>query len=697
MDFINRADEDRCIKYMIKIMRDKKAASRKWKSKDNQTLAIEEALRILKNRKMINSERGEESPKWRSNGKNGKDSLVRNCIIGLSGVDPLTKTKVDSENDIVDAFFDSQEHFTWGEWRLEQAHQLKDRNGKPIGYSDVLKSAITPTGGGASIHCYESVPPPIKWQLTKIKQKKIEYYIGKAVVCEIDAVCSVPSLPDNLESFESGLRVLSKRRGADEWQRKVSPKRLLNIAEFIKDRANIIANSAILFAPPGQEASSMSEDGIFSVDFSKFLKPKWTRMGNLLMDHDFDGDKQPGDERPVWLIDGQHRTRGLSITENGAYLEIPIILFTDPFSLDQAAKVFAEINTLQKSLDVLHTLFMQHRFKIKSQSGVRDFRPWKVEDDSTWDSRANNLSYECAGWLASRKGGPLEGKIKILESNNPSVTIIKANAWLDYSRGWFTKGGPYAPGVTDYDRDTMFQEVENYFQAFVNTCNHGEWPDGEDRWTESGTKGIMQSHGPSNALLLVFEDVHEVALNGCSEEPIPIERFEEVLSPLKWADWTHPQVKRRYKGSGETPRTSLRTWIKAAVRSGNQYPLDDVMSEELKSKPGRGLLSPPEDSPITVVGENTWPEAGPDGAVTLQSTRPHHSMARSLWSIKCNEGKFRIRKNPQQNVVGEPVTLTFPHEAWVDEVSEVLIRVEWFNVNTPEAHHEITLTNPNRQ
>jgi hypothetical protein len=243
----------------------------------------------------------------------------------------------------------------------------------------------------------------------------------------------------------------------------------------------------------------------------------------------------------------------------------------------------------------------------------------------------------------------------------------------------------------------MFQEIENYFQAFVNTCNHGEWPDGENRWSEgTANKGIMQRHGPSNALLLAFEDVHEVALNGCSEEPIPIERFEEVLRPLKWADWTDPTVSRRYRGSGETPRTALRTWIKAAVRFGKQFSLDEVMSEDLKSKPGRGLLSPPEDSPITVVSGNSWPEPGADGSVTLQSTRPHHSMASSLWSIKCNEGKFRIRKKPQQHTVGEPVTLTFPHEEWVDEVSEVLVRVEWFNVNSPEAHHEITLTNPNQ-
>ena len=56
MDFIDRADEDRCIKYMIKIIRAKKTSSRKWTSKDNQKLAIEEALHILEHRKKINSE-----------------------------------------------------------------------------------------------------------------------------------------------------------------------------------------------------------------------------------------------------------------------------------------------------------------------------------------------------------------------------------------------------------------------------------------------------------------------------------------------------------------------------------------------------------------------------------------------------------------------------------------------------------------
>ena len=127
-----------------------------------------------------------------------------------------------------------------------------------------------------------------------------------------------------------------------------------------------------------------------TVDFEKFLKGtpgQW-------MDHWFEdeSDEQSSDLRPMWLIDGQHRTRGLSQSETGSDMEIPIILFTDDFSLNESAKVFAEINTLQRPLAPLHTLFMQHRFKIPRDGGKRDFRPWSVDDDNTHDSRQNSLS-----------------------------------------------------------------------------------------------------------------------------------------------------------------------------------------------------------------------------------------------------------------------------------------------------------------
>ena len=181
----------------------------------------------------------------------------------------------------------------------------------------------------------------------------------------------------------------------------------------------------------------------------------------------------------------------------------------------ESAKVFAEINTLQQKLDALHTLFMQHRFQIPSPNKKRDFQPYDIHNDDTWPSRQNHLSYECAGWLASHEGGPLYGRIKILEPNQPRFSIIKANSWVDYSRYWFSESGTYPTDGEQTDEE-IFQEVENYFQAFVNVCNHREWADGEDRWSpNSRNKGLMQYHSTSRVLLDIYKTVWDKARLGC--------------------------------------------------------------------------------------------------------------------------------------------------------------------------------------
>ena len=140
----------------------------------------------------------------------------------------------------------------------------------------------------------------------------------------------------------------------------------MQISDFIDLPGNIVANSALLFSPPGEDSINTNSDGIVTIDFSKFLKGSKFFIGSY-MDQwmEDESSELSADLRPMWLIDGQHRTRGLSQSEIGSQMEIPIILFTDEFSLNQSAKVFAEINTLQKPLAPLHTLFMQHRFKIR--------------------------------------------------------------------------------------------------------------------------------------------------------------------------------------------------------------------------------------------------------------------------------------------------------------------------------------------
>lgn len=692
--FASIRDEKDAVEYMFRQLDSKRSIST---LKVNQHASIEKATEILEFRREFTDEHGDDAEPWDSN---EIEELLRHLRIAISGIDPDDRVYVDKlSNNAAEETWSPNDAFQWFEWRLERATSLEKANGQPLGYSPngELKNAIVPPGGGATIHVYSTIPEPISWQLTHIVQKNVHFLIGKAKVSEIDAVSSVPSLPEAISSSETGKRVLDRNLAQNEWQRRVDPKRILAIREFVDIPNNIVANSALLYSPEGMD-SITTDDGVVTVDFGKFLKGS----PGFWMDHAFndESDEKSADLRPMWLIDGQHRTRGLSQSETGSDMEIPIILFTDEFSLNESAKVFAEINTLQRPLAPLHTLFMQHRFKIPTDGGKRDFRPWSNDDDSTWDSRQNTLSYECAGWLSSHQGGPLFNRIKILEANQPKFTIIKANSWVDYSRYWF-KEMPYGPDC-DLRQEQMFQEVENYFQAFVNTCNHDEWP-GDDplpRWSlNSIHKGLLQMHSTSRVLLDIYGDVWEKAALDCDDLIIPVSRFEEVLKPFYWVDWLDADLLSRYHGSGEVPRTALRVWMKAAIKEGTKYDLDQVMAKDLKSMPGRGILSAPADSKVTVSTPHAWPDDDTGGAVVLISERPEHALATSRWTVTDAQGKEwgPVGGQKVQAKTEGVATFKLKHQAWMHRTDTIEVKVLWSNVNPPAAHHVIRLTKPEQE
>tara|TARA_Y100000589_G_scaffold313846_2_gene335672 strand:- start:1491 stop:3563 length:2073 start_codon:yes stop_codon:yes gene_type:complete len=690
VEFLNSKDEMRMIEYLQENL--VKVSKLKGSKKPNRSHSIGIARSVLQERKSQRVELGEDIEDWH---QPDVEELIHQYIIAMSGINPESREYVDdSSKDIPENWMKSNV-FSWGEWWTDSWNPVQTEDGEPIGYSKQLSATWSPPGGG-TIHFYKNNPPPLNWKFKPVEQKGVTFLIGAAKVAEIDAVSSVPALPEELTSEECGERVGDRTRGKDEWQRRVNDKRVLSIKDFIGKSDNIIANSCILYAPPNTPGISHDQDGTITVDFSKFLTLQPTsNSGKVLCDHNFSAGA-PGDQRPIWLIDGQHRVRGLAQSEVGTDLEIPIILFVEPFSLMQSAKVFAEINTLQKKLDALHTLFMQHRFQIPSPLTNRDFQKYSIDDVDTWDSRQNHLSYECAGWLACHEGGPLYGRIMILNSNSAPKAIIKANSWVDYSRDWFSEGGPY-PTDTSKTNQVIFQEVENYFTALVNTCNHDEWADDENRWSlNSKNKGVLQFHSSSQAVLRIYSTVHLKASKGWRKksEPISVERFMEVLKPFKWVDWRHADVLRKYRGSGEVPRTSLRVWMETAIQHGKQYSLADVMSNKHRSLPGRGILAPPNDSKVEITNKVKWPEKKKKQAIILASKRPDHALATSRWMITCSKKRTRLRAAIQANAGTKLATLKLGHEDWMDDVTGFTVRVEWSNVNEPDAFAELVVKKP---
>ena len=310
------------------------------------------------------------------------------------------------------------------------------------------------------------------------------------------------------------------------------------------------------------------------------------------------------------------------------------------------------------------------------------------------------------GWLASNEGGPLYNRIKFLEANQPRFTIIKANSWLDYSRYWFSSNGPYPPDGL-MSRENIFQEVENYFTAFVNTCNHSQWPGEEEtvkhRWSlNSMNKGLLQMHSTSRVLLDIYGDVWEKAVaklmaEGSNESPISVNTFQEILKPFYWVDWRDSDLLDAYHGSGEVPRTALRVWMKAAIKHGISYNHEDVMSKHIKSKPGRGIMAPPEDSPIVIsTPGKEWPTDEIGGEIILTSVRPEHALATARWTISDSNGReWGPTGGHKVQAKTEGVSAhKLKWEYWMDNVDYIEVKVQWSNVNSPNARSSITIDKP---
>ena len=312
-------------------------------------------------------------------------------LIDLGRIEP--KKSINKDYEIV-----------WGEWRDKTKQIFKSGyDNKYFDYSYAEPGEISQT------HVYSKPPEPTVWDLKEINQKGSTFYISSAPVNQIAQSSYVPSLPPIMNVSDTPKRVLDEEYIPNEWQRKIDTKRVFKIKNFIEDSKNVIANTPMLYI--NNKESVKIKDNKLIIDYERFLKKetsgydKGKYIDRRKRDERDSAGNQIYDEfRPLWLIDGQHRVKGIHISDFQE-TEIPIIIFPNDFGTKETGKVFAEINTLQKPLDPLHQLFMQHRFNIDHVSNKRKFRNYKeieyvkAQNRPDWSngkdwlhSRANHFS-----------------------------------------------------------------------------------------------------------------------------------------------------------------------------------------------------------------------------------------------------------------------------------------------------------------
>ena len=614
-------------------------------------------------------------------------------------------------------------------------HEWKDKE-RQIFHAGYVKGhfnySFIDKGAKEQTSVYDSPPPSTKWKLNKVEQKGYIFYITSAPVREVAQSSSVPALPPKLGIVETAERILNKDRNNKEWQREIDPQRIRKIKQFIGESNNIIANTPMLFIHD-QNAITIENDELI-IDFSKFLKKQI--CGEFIgkyIDRKLESQKDEfgndiyDDYRPFWIIDGQHRVRGIHLNDYEQDLVIPLIIFPKSFSMAQTAKVFAEINTLQKKLNPLHELFMQHRFSIDHPTNIkRKFRDytmvlpedceskgWSLDD---WKhSRANHLAYEVLAKLA--KSGPLKDRVQFLPQNEENNLIyITADQWVNYARTLFErkcytyKNGEisdyiFKPTIQENKKeliDLFYDEINNYFIAWVNICNHRKWPDKKDRWVEETRgKAIIQRKTHFIILIELYSLVRDHAFRYKKSNNlggiIKVEEFMEILKPFKWVDWRSKDLENTYPGSGEKGRRSLEVWMADAIINGIQYSANQIENTEIKSKPGQGITSLLDIPSIEIISSNTWPEK--NKPVIFRSKRPWNARYESTWKVEDENEDTKAEGKVSTSKHLEPMYAEFilKHESYMDDIflKKLIIRVDWKNSHTHTGKNKILIQKNN--
>ena len=618
---------------------------------------------------------------------------------------------------------EKQDEYTWQMWinsdtdlviKESEAENLglpPEMVGRPVGYSDQLVKSCLLTNKALIQHTYEERPDAVSWRLSPIEQDGHTVYMGAAVIAEIDAVSKVPWIPPELQSREFATKAkngqLSKE---DKWQRLVSKARLKEIRNFARSNNNFMFNPVLLYVNKNHESVHFDADNnTFSVDF-EFLKFK---NGYY---YDYISWPDEVDNRPVWIVDGQHRVRGFGGATRGSRLNLPFVIMIGEGSQtdrELVARIFTEINTNAKSLDKMHQLYLKWEFAIPADAARNDFS--KGPDGATEKSRPNRQAYELALTLAAHPESPLYNSIQFQEPDKSSAPrarmarnlIVKSFNWMQIARKWFSTNGIYA----DSDSDSYsFDEIMNFFIAFRETCNHDGWDDGVNRWKDSHEikkkRSIIQQQGPFRALMdLVSFSVErlEVLFHSGEQrsEAFTVDQFMSILAPLKNIDWNldtkDEQGLASLKGRGNLNVPHLKMWMKTAIEHGQVYSWEEIHSPGLKSKPGRGLNAEPSNEGLKIVqeGDNPpWPGTMP---VMYSLPRPAHTI-RGWWTVTQTVNGKQENIDVQKawyTIEEDKTTLVLAREAIKNNAEMIRISSGWKNgVGEALANESVLLLAP---
>lgn len=181
-------------------------------------------------------------------------------------------------------------------------------------------------------------------------------YVGFLAAVDVARVAEAPAFTTTTTHQQIAANVAAQP--VRDWQRPLDTHRIDGIASAFNNTGNLMPNPILL----GQN--------VF-VNGAITIKPKTVGSGVLAGSwevHIEDTDLEPG-QRPLWILDGQHRIAGLSHSDQKSN-PVPIVFLLDSesgaYTPPLLASLFAQVTTSATKLDDLHNEWLTFAFELDS-------------------------------------------------------------------------------------------------------------------------------------------------------------------------------------------------------------------------------------------------------------------------------------------------------------------------------------------
>lgn len=181
--------------------------------------------------------------------------------------------------------------------------------------------------------------------------KSYTYLLGAGDPKDILKIAAAPSFGSSTPHHEIVDQIL--KPPTTKWQRPLIEKKVKSIAQIFENSNEIMPNPILLAVNPNSKINVSRYKTADGAESELFQVEVTDTGGN-------------DTEKPLWIIDGQHRVSGLAKVEVGKNTLPFVLLYSDTglYVSEILAKIFAQVTTQATALDQIHKAWMEFVFKL---------------------------------------------------------------------------------------------------------------------------------------------------------------------------------------------------------------------------------------------------------------------------------------------------------------------------------------------